>query len=165
MGKYKCCFCGETVEQSEAQIWGHIQLCHPMRFEAMHGLGTPAMVEECYLPEDALHERKTPLVTPAFVCEMIADLSRAGLRTENGDRKSRYFPIAMGRNEKSAQRVEAALIEEAAGIPENEAGYSIHVVNDVDGSDCQVFHTDHLDGGEAVTLFGDILNKLADGRL
>lgn len=165
MSNYKCCICGDVIEESEAKMWGHIQVCHPLKFEELQGLSTPGMVDKCYLPEDALHERKTLLVTQAFVCEMIADLSRSGLVTQNGDRKSRYFPVAMGREEKCGRRVEVALIEEASGIPGEEAGYAFHVINDVDDTDCQMFQTEHLVSGEALSLFGSILKKLADGRL
>lgn len=165
MSKYKCCICGDVIEESEAEMWGHIQVWHPMKFEKLQGLSTSEMVDRCYLPEDAIHERKTLLVTQAFVCEMIADLSRSGLITQNGDRKSRYFPVAMGREEKCDRRVEVALIEEASGIPGEEAGYAFHVINDVDGTDCQMLQTEHLDSGEAMSLFGNILKKLGDGRL
>lgn len=165
MEKYKCCFCGEVVEQSEAEMWGHIQLCHQRRFEAMQNLDTPAMVDECYQPEDAKYERKTILVTPAYLALLFDDLDKAHLTTQNGDRISCYHPIAVGRKKKSGRLVEVALIEEAKGVPEDETGYAFHVINDVDCSNCWRFQTDHLDVNEAMALFGDILKKLADGRL
>ena len=165
MYNFKCCLCHSQIEESEAKMWHHIQYRHPEKYEAMRHLSTTEMVDECYQPQDAMYEKKTLLVTPAFVHEMIADLSRVGLITENGDRKSRYFPVAMGRKEKSDRRVEMALIEESSGIPQDEAGYAFHVINDVDGTDCQMFTTDHLDTSEPLALFDSILKKLVEGRL
>lgn len=165
MENYRCRFCGEIVELGEAEMWGHIQMAHPAEFDDLQDLSTPDMLQECYLPVDAKYGRKVPLVTPAFACEMIADLKKGGLVNQNGDRESRYFPIAMGRGERQRERVTAALIEEANGIPEEKAGYSLHVINDVDGADCQVFTTEHLDEGELVLLLMEILDKLADGYL
>ena len=165
MEKYRCRFCGENVEQSEAKTWWHIQKMHPAEYEAIKGRSTPEMINWCYVPTDAKYSRKTILVTPAFAYEMIADLGKSGCVSQNGDRMSRYFPIAMGRRESQGERVTAALIEEADGIPKEEAGYSIHVINDVDGGDCQVFTTEHLDEGELALLLMEILDKLADGYL
>lgn len=95
MENFKCCFCGEIFEPSEAGMWGHIQMSHPEEFEDLQDLSTPDMVQECYLPEDAKYGRKVCLVTPAFACEMIADLEKSGCVNQNGDRMSRYFSIAI----------------------------------------------------------------------
>lgn len=165
MEKYKCRFCGEIVEQSEAKTWWHIQKMHPAEYEAIKGRSTPEMINWCYVPTDAKYSRKTILVTPAFACEMIADLEKSGCVSQNGDRESRYFPIAMGRGEHKGERVTAALIEEANGIPKEKAGYSLHVINDVDGTDCMTFQTEHLDEGELSVLLTKILDKLGDGYL
>lgn len=165
MENFKCCFCGEIFEPSEAGMWGHIQMSHPEEFEDLQDLSTPDMVQECYLPADAKYGRKVCLVTPAFACEMIAYLERHGKTNQNGDRMSCYFPIAMGKGKKRRERVVAALVEEANGIPKESAGYSLHVINDVDGADCQVFTTEHLDEGELALLLNEILDKLANGYL
>lgn len=165
MEKFKCCFCGESLEPSESGMWGHIQMSHPEEFEYLQDLSTPDMVQECYLPADAKYGRKVCLVTPAFACEMIAHLKKYGEINQNGDRMSCYFPIAMGRGERHHERVVVALVEEANGIPKESAGYSLHVINDVDGADCQVFTTGHLDEGELSLLLNEILDKLANGYL
>lgn len=165
MENYRCRFCGEIVELSEAKTWWHIQKKHPAEYEAIKERRTPEMVNWCYVPTDAKYSRKTALVTPAFACEMIADLEKSGCVSQNGDRESRYFPIAMGREERRHKRVEAALIEEASDLPRESAGYSIHVIDDVDGVDCKTFTTEHLDEGELVALLSEILNKLGNGYL
>lgn len=110
-------------------------------------------------------EQKILLVTPAFVNEMIADLEKSNLKTENGDRMSRYFPIAMGSYGKEEKRVEACLIEETVGIPENERGYAFHIINGVDGSDCRYIQTGHLAAWEAKAAMEHILKRLAEGQM
>lgn len=110
-------------------------------------------------------EQKTLLVTPAFVHEMIADIERANLKTENGDRMSRYFPVAMGQDKHESRRVEMCLIEETAGIPEDEQGYAFHVINDVDETDCKYIQTGHLKTEEAEVVMESILKRLAEGQM
>lgn len=160
---YVCQFCGEVIEEGEAQLWGHIQMAHPEAFKDLQDLDTPSMMEECYQQLGASFERKIPLVTPAFVYEMMSDLEKANLKTDNGDRQSRYFPVAMGRWEKAGKRVEMCLIEEAAGVPESEQGYAFHIINDVDDSNCLLIQTESLDTSEALKMMEEILEKLSNG--
>ena len=110
-------------------------------------------------------EQKILLVTPAFVNEMIADLEKSDLKTENGDRMSRYFPVAMGSYGKEEKRVEACLIEETAGIPDDKQGYAFHIINDVDGTDCRYIQTGHLAAWEAEAVMEHILKRLAEGQM
>ena len=110
-------------------------------------------------------EQKILLVTPAFVNEMIADLEKSNLKTENGDRMSRYFPVAMGRGECESRRVEICLIEETVGIPENERGYAFHIINDVDETDCKYIQTGHMADWEAEAVLESILKRLAEGQM
>lgn len=162
---YVCQFCGEVIEEGEAQLWGHIQMRHPEAFKDLQGLDTPSMMRKCYQQLGADFERKILLVTPAFVYEMMSDIKWENLKTNNGDRRSKYFPVAMGRCEKAGKRVEMCLIEEAAGIPESEQGYAFHIINDVDGSNCLLIQTESLDASEALKTMEEILKKLANGRL
>lgn len=61
--------------------------------------------------------------------------------------------------------VKAALIEEKSGLPKSEQAYALHIINDVDESDCRIFETNHLDEEELESLLGTILDALEDGRL
>lgn len=45
---YSCWFCGEVIKESEAELWGHIQMKHPEVFKDLQDLDTPDMMEECY---------------------------------------------------------------------------------------------------------------------
>lgn len=109
-------------------------------------------------------ERKIILVTQTEAYMMISDL-RNGEPTHNGDRTSRYIDIAKGYGEKMGRTVKAALIEEKSGLPKSEQAYAIHIINDVDESDCRIFETNHLDEEELESLLGTILDALEDGRL
>lgn len=61
--------------------------------------------------------------------------------------------------------VTAALGEEKHDLPESEWGYCLHVINDVDGSDCELYHTDHLSEEELVNLLNDLMKKMEKGEL
>lgn len=109
-------------------------------------------------------ERKIILVSPTEAHMMIPDL-RNGEPTQNGDRTSRYIDIAKGYGERMGRTVKAALIEEKSGLPKSEWAYALHIINDVDETDCRIFETNHLDAEELESLLRSILDALENGCL
>ncbi len=110
-------------------------------------------------------EKKILLATAeTLAMELVQDLGNGG-QTDGGDRWSRYFAIAKGYGEKLDKKVTVALIEEKHDLPENDWGYGLHLINDVDGTDCQLFHTNHLSEDELAVLLYDILKKLERGEM
>lgn len=100
------------------------------------------------------------LSTPAILAgTMIADLGN-GEETWNEDRTSSYIAIAQGVGEFASMKVYAALIEEKANLPREDWGYSLHVINNVDGSNCKMKSTKALDEQELVGLLKEIFDEL-----
>lgn len=82
--------------------------------------------------------------------DLIRDLGN-GEPTERGDRTSRYFQMA--RDQKNPDRaVKVALIEQVHGLDYDMRGYAIHVIDDVEMRNCEIFHTEHLDRFELEKL-------------
>lgn len=92
---------------------------------------------------------------------MIVDLGN-GPTTESGDRSSQYFIIAKGRQHID-RTVSVALIENTHGLPEGEGYYTLHLVDDVSGDPCELYHTDDLSEDSLVGLLGEILDDLDKG--
>ena len=59
--------------------------------------------------------------------------------------------------------VKAAVIELKNGLPEAEWGYGLHIINDVDTTDCQLLETERLEAEELEALLETVLNDL-EGR-
>lgn len=108
-------------------------------------------------------EKKIVLVYPTVATALIADLGY-GEPTENGDRTSRYFDIAKGYGEKLGRTVKVSLIEEKTLLPRNEWGYALHIINDVDMSNCCLFRTASLEYAELEVLIATILGALERGE-
>lgn len=109
-------------------------------------------------------EKKIVLVYPSVAMALIADLGN-GEPTANGDRTSRYFDIAKGYEEKLGKTVKVALVEEKTLLPEKEGGYALHLINDVDMSNCCLFRTASLEYAELEVLIATILGALERGEL
>lgn len=109
-------------------------------------------------------EKKIVLIYPSEAVGLIADLGN-GEPTNNGDRTSRYIDIAKGYGEKMGKTVKAALIEEKNFLRAEECGYALHIINDVDMTNCQLFRTIGLSGHELIQLLGTILDALEKGEL
>lgn len=60
--------------------------------------------------------------------------------TVNGNRCSDYFIIA--EDEEIGNDLSVSLIEERANLPQREWGYSMHVINDIKDTFCQIYHDD-----------------------
>lgn len=60
----------------------------------------------------------------------------------------------------ASMKVYAALIEEKANLPREDWGYSLHVINNVDGSNCKMESTKALDEQELVGLLKEIFDEL-----
>lgn len=107
---------------------------------------------------------KVLTVSPVVIARrMIEDLGNGD--SENGDRWSSYFELARGVGEDFKGQVVAALGEEKHNLPENEWGYCLHIINGVDETDCELYHTDHLSESELVNLLADLMKKMERGEL
>lgn len=129
-----------------------------VRFDDEKRTETDAFDSELY---GALQE-KIVLISNSTAFTLITDLPY-GEPTDSGDRTSRYIDIATVMGRKSF--VKAALIEEKSGLPESEWGYSLHVLNDVDGADGFFLTTEHLDEEELAELLDDLAYNLCHGRM
>jgi len=94
--------------------------------------------------------------------QLIRDLDN-GAATVNGDRTSRYIPVAKGTGDKIGKRVHVCLIEEKKGIPKYSWGYALHVIDDVDETDCIWFQTDSLRFADLVEILDDLFQRLRNG--
>lgn len=101
------------------------------------------------------------LCEPSQAVGMIADLGN-GPTTVNGDRSSQYFVIAKGRRSKE-QMVSVSLIENIYGLAEDERYYTLHLVDDVSGVPCELYHTDDLSEGSLVALMKEIIEAMKKG--
>lgn len=107
---------------------------------------------------------KVLTVSPTVVArQMIEDLGNGD--SENGDRWSSYFELARGVGGDFKGRVVAALGEEKHNLPESEWGYCLHIINGVDETDCELYHTDHLSEDELVGLLDGLMEKMKKGEL
>lgn len=78
-----------------------------------------------------------------LAADLIRDLGN-GKPTERGDRTSRYLHMARDRKDPD-RAVKVALIEQVHGLDCDMRGYAIHVIDDVEMRNCEIFHTEHLD--------------------
>lgn len=101
------------------------------------------------------------LITPTQAVSMIADLGN-GQTTENGDRSSRYFSIAKGYPHID-RTVSVALIENTHGLAADSGYYTLHMIDDVSGEQCKLYHTDDLSEDSLVNLLKEILDTLEKG--
>lgn len=107
---------------------------------------------------------KKLLDTPANLARsMIEDLGNGAM--EGFDRWSSYFGLAVGKDEESQGQVMAALGEAKHDLPEDEWYYTLHIINDVDGTDCELHHTDHLREEELVALLEELMEKMEKGKM
>ena len=98
--------------------------------------------------------------TPASLAQaLIADLGN-GEETWNGDRTSSYLTVAHGTGDKESSKVYISLIEEKANIPNEEWGYTLHIINNVDGANCVLKSTDTLEEKELIALLEGVLDEL-----
>lgn len=109
-------------------------------------------------------ERKIVLIYPSEAMGLIADLGN-GAPTANGDRTSQYIDIAKGYGEKMGKTVKAALVEEKTFLRPEEWGYALHVINDVDMTNCRLFRTIGLSEHELIQLLRTVLDALEKGEL
>jgi len=107
--------------------------------------------------------KKIVFDSPAILTATLVFSLRNGPVNDNGDRTSGYFNIATAYGKKGF--VKANLTEEAFDLPEFDRGYAVHIINDIDGTDCKTFRTESLDENELEKLFEKILNDLQEGRL
>lgn len=58
------------------------------------------------------------------------------------------------------KRAAKSLIEEKANIPNEEWGYTLHIINNVDGANCVLKSTDTLEEKELIALLEGVLDEL-----
>lgn len=128
--------------------------------EVVENFAKDKLLERYKAPE---FKRKELLAEPAALAHfMIGDL---GNGAEGYDRWSNYFGVAKEAGSERAEKVTVALGEAKHNLPESEWYYTIHVINDVDGTDCGLHHTDHLSEDELVALLTDLMKKMERGEL
>lgn len=99
----------------------------------------------------------------AMASRLIHELQNGPL-TQNGDRTSGYFPVAKGTEGKLGKKVYVCLIEEKNSIPRCSWGYGLHVIDDVDGTDCSWFQTDSLKETALEEVLVDLFRILENGN-
>lgn len=112
-------------------------------------------VEDFFRVEE--REQYIVLCSPTQALGMIVDLGN-GPNTENGDRTSQYFTIAKGRQHLD-KTVSVVLIENTCGLPKDKQYYTLHMIDNVNGTPCELYHTNDL-SDEALM---DLLEKILDG--
>lgn len=98
------------------------------------------------------------LCSPTQALGMKADLGN-GPTTENGDRSSQYFTIAKGRKHLD-RTVSVALIENINGLSKDEGYYTFHLIDNVSGCPCELYHTSDLSEDSLMTTLKEILDNL-----
>ena len=107
--------------------------------------------------------KKLPLINPDAAAVSLVHLLGGGEPTVNGDRTTEYIDIATVMGRKAF--VKAALIEEANGLPDNEKGYALHIINDIDKTNCRLMRTCELDIDELAILLKEIVTAMEEGRM
>ena len=87
---------------------------------------------------------------------LLADLGYAC--NSNGDRISDYFSL-VERTDGTNDYAAVCLTEEIKDLPPEDHGYMVHLVDDVTGADCAIYHTDEMTRESLVSL----LNEITDG--
>ena len=64
--------------------------------------------------------------------------------TANGDACSPYFDLVLDTRTQAA--IAVSLIDERANLPRREWGYAIHVIDDISGEPCEIYHDDGRPG-------------------
>ena len=64
--------------------------------------------------------------------------------TVNGDACSPYFDLVLDTRTQAA--IAVSLIDERANLPRKEWGYAMHVVDDINGEPCEIYHDDGRPG-------------------
>lgn len=108
-------------------------------------------------------KKKFPLISPEDGAKMLVRMLGKGESTIIGDRTSGYVAIATDRTGKGF--VKASLIEEAKDLYPEDAGYALHILDDIDGTDGRLVRTARLDTDELADLLKEVLEALQEGRM
>lgn len=105
-------------------------------------------------------------IAPKELAEaMMADLGN-GPTTVHGDRSSTYFLVAKAEKEQNGE-ITAALIENKAGLEPDEQFYGVHLIDDINMSDCRLVSTDSLEADGLVEtlegVYAGLKKSLSDG--
>lgn len=140
------------------RVWGNGRQEDYTRRVVHEGIEDFFLSEE---PDD--HEKYIVLCTPTQALGMIADLGN-GPATEAGDRTSQYFTIAKGMQHLE-KKVSVALIENISGLAEDRRYYTLHLIDDVNGTPCKLYHTAGFSELSLMALLKEILDGLEQGVL
>lgn len=75
---------------------------------------------------------------PALTASLLSTLGHTF--TVNGDACSPYFALATDTETK--QSIVVSLMDERAGLPRKDWGYALHVIDDISGRPCEIYHDD-----------------------
>ena len=121
--------------------------------------GTETQFAECNLVLAGRRNRPRLVCTPReFANQLLDDLGK-GPTTVNGDRSSHYFIFARVKDDDSIQAV-AALIENKALLKPGEQYYSIHVIDNISMSDCNLYSTGDLSRAGLVNALKEIFKEV-----
>lgn len=108
------------------------------------------------------YQKKMPLITPGDAGKMIEQLG-SGETTQSGDRTTEYFPIACDCT--GQKKVWAQLIEEKEGLPLAACGYALHIINEVDDTDCFECTTRKLEVTALEDELALLIYKMQEGKI
>lgn len=88
---------------------------------------------------------------------LIGSLGATSLK--NGDRVSDYFKLA--HNKKGNLAVSVSLTENIHGLDKDKAYYTVQIIDDISGDDCELRYTNTLDRDELTELLDQIIQSLS----
>lgn len=151
-----CCYIDYLVSWAFAHTYEENDFPRAMTYEEWR-------IENGRTESPLVFKKKYPLVVPNDCAEMLVGMLGKGEQTVNGDRTSGYVNIATDRNEE--RFVKASLIEEAKDLFPEDAGYALHILNDIDETDGRLVRTARLDTDELADLLKEVLEALQEGRM
>lgn len=85
--------------------------------------------------------------------DLIADLN-SGMANWNGDRTSHYFVLA--KEVETGKEITVSLIENVRGLAKKEQYYTVHVVDNINATPCELYDTATLSCESLVKLLENI---------
>jgi hypothetical protein len=99
-------------------------------------------------------------VTAAEIVEnLYADMENGNLTNTHGERISAYHAFLW---DEDGNCIAVQATEEKDGLPEGEYFYSVHVVDNITGKDCELYCTDELSKESLLVLVSDIIKTALD---
>lgn len=148
----------EDDPEERARYINYVMEWAQERAEDFERSDSPMIYKEWLKNEKGCRRMFATCNSKTLAAEMIGDLGN-GEPTERGDRTSRYFEMARDQKDKDLT-VKVALIEQVHGLDCDMRGYTIHVIDDVEMRNCEIFHTEHLDRFELEKLLDRVYDDL-----